>query len=66
MEIRSVEIDFDNNILKINGEEVIDRPVIATLPGTDGWNLKKLFNPRLSTGDPEECARLEVSYSESQ
>lgn len=36
MEIRSVEIDFDNNILKINGEEVIDRPVIATLPGTDG------------------------------
>lgn len=65
MEIRSIEIDFDKNVLKINGEYFTDRPVIATLPGSDGWDLKKLFNPRLSTGSPEECDKLEISYTRS-
>lgn len=43
-EIRSLEVDIDNGILKINGEEVKDA-IIVTLPGPDGWPLRRLFNP---------------------
>ena len=62
MEIRSLEVDFDRNILKINGESVIKRPVNVTLPGPEGWPLGKLFNAVLATGNPEECDKLKVAY----
>lgn len=61
-EIRSIEIDFDNNILKVNGNSLTDRPVIVYLPGPDGWSIKKVFNIELASGGPEGCDRLEVTY----
>lgn len=63
MEMTSLEIDFDNNILKINGKEITDVPVIVTLPGlTENLPYRKLFNSNLATGKQEECDRLEVFY----
>lgn len=65
MEIRSLEIDFDTNVLKINGKEVRDFPVIVTLPGLKGYPFRKLFNPELAVGKKEECNTLEIRYSEN-
>lgn len=63
MEIRSLEIDFDNNILKINGEQIKTVPVIVTLPGEyRKYPISKLFNAELSTGNREECDRIEIDY----
>ena len=44
MEIRSIKIDFDEDILEINGKKA-EKPVIVTLPGPDGWPIQKMFNP---------------------
>lgn len=62
IEIRAIKIDFRENILEINGEKIIDRPVSVTFPGPDGWPLIKLFNAHLATGRPEECDRIKVNY----
>ncbi len=43
MEIRSIAIDFDNNVLEINGEQY-KKKTIVNLPASDGWKLRKLFN----------------------
>ena len=42
--IRSLELDFDKEILKINGQEVKERIVIVSLPGPEGYKYKKAFN----------------------
>lgn len=63
MEIRKLEIDFDNNVLKINGNQIKNRPVIASLPGPDGFMIRKLFNSVFATGSKNECDKLEVHYS---
>ena len=44
MEIRSIRIDFDKDTLEINGKKV-EKPVIVTILGPDGWPIQKLFNP---------------------
>lgn len=44
MEIRSIKIDFDKDILEVNGKKV-EKPVTVTFPGPDGWPIQKLFNP---------------------
>ncbi len=62
-EIRAIEIDFDKNILKINGADILNLPIIVTLPGSDGWPLKKLFNPELASGKQEECGKIEVAVT---
>lgn len=62
MEIRTLEINFDRNVLKINGNLISDKAIIVTLPGPEGWKLSKLFNPELQTGAQEECDRLDVHY----
>lgn len=36
MEIRSLEIDFDAGILKINGEKFTEKPIMVLFPGPDG------------------------------
>lgn len=64
MEIRSLEIDFDRDILKINGEQIKEAPVIVSLPGPEGFKYHKLFNSELATGNPEECNKLDVCYAE--
>ena len=65
MEIRKLEIDFDESKLKINGEEYKERPLILTLPGADGWPLYKLFNESLCKGNPEECDRLKICFDKA-
>lgn len=63
MEIRKLEIDFDSQILRINGEVFAEKPVIVTLPGPDGWPLKVLINPE-EVVDPKEYLSLTVSCEE--
>lgn len=63
MEIRKLEIDFDKQILRINGEEFTDKPVIVALPGPDDWPLAMLINPEKAT-DPKEHVFLSVSYKD--
>lgn len=46
--IRSLEADFDRGVLKINGKEVTE-PTLVYVPGPDGWELSRLFNPDPST-----------------
>lgn len=64
MEIRNVEIDFDREILKINNKQITDRPVIVELPGPEGWELKKVYNPELATGNSKECDIIKITYVE--
>lgn len=65
MRIRSLEIDLDKNILKINGKENKEIPVIVTLPRSGSYRFAKLFNQELATGKKEECDKLEVNYIEA-
>jgi len=57
MNIRSIHIDFDKNILEINGNSV-KKKTVAYLPRDDGWEISKLFKPDNST---EECDRIRVT-----
>jgi len=41
--IRSLEIDFDRDVLKVNGKEVTEQTLVY-LPGPNGWELSRLFN----------------------
>lgn len=62
--IRSIEIDFDRNILKINGQEVKDETILVTLPGAGGYKYKKLFNMK-NEQTPGSGGRIEVCYYEA-
>lgn len=42
--IRSLEIDLDKEILKINGQKVTDESILVALPGPEGYRYKKAFN----------------------
>lgn len=55
--IRSIYIDFDENILEINGFPIKKKTVVY-LSRNDGWEISKLFNPDNST---EECDRIRVT-----
>ncbi|WP_270427576.1 hypothetical protein [Blautia massiliensis (ex Durand et al. 2017)] len=60
MEIRSIRIDFDKDILKINGKKV-KKSVIVTLPGPDGWPIQKMFNSEIKPY--EEYGRITVAIN---
>lgn len=63
MEIRSIKIDFDNNILEINGKPY-KKKTIVNLPSSDGWKLKKLFNgDENNFNEKSDC--LEVNFVSS-
>lgn len=62
MEINKFEVDINAGILKINGKDYKERPIVVTLPGPEGWPQAKLFNAEKATGIPGECAELTVSY----
>lgn len=62
LEIRALEIDFDRQVLKINGEPVT-KPVLVTLPGEEGWPLRLLFNHECQYVFKGKCDELEVIYS---
>lgn len=67
MEIRSLEVDFDKGILRVNGNAITDRPVVVTLPGPeDRFPYQKLFNPELATGHKEECDKITVTYERGE
>jgi hypothetical protein len=54
VEIQSLEIDFEKDILKINGVKV-KTPTVVELPGEGGWNSAKLFNSEIATGELCDC-----------
>ena len=56
--IRTLVIDIDKGILKVNGQNVKET-VIVTLPGPDGWPLQRMFNPKSDV--LEECTRINVT-----
>lgn len=60
MEIRSIKIDFDNDILEINGKKY-NRPAIVTLPSDGGWNIHKMFTADNKAVPKEECDRIELT-----
>lgn len=63
MNIRSLEIDLDKEILKINGKEFKETPIIVTLPGPEeNFPYKMLFNNESASGQKEECDSLLVMY----
>ena len=64
MEIRTLEIDFDRSVLKINGKDYTDRKVGVSLPGEGGWPLELLFNPDQPPYPREEHDRLMISYED--
>lgn len=67
MEIRSLEIDFDRKLLKINGERIKDIPVMVTLPGSENrFPYRQIMNCELATGNKEECDRLTVTYEKGK
>lgn len=65
MEIRSIRIDFDKDILEINGKKV-EKSVIVTLPGPDGWPIQKIFNPEGYISERSKQIKVTVSDSESE
>lgn len=66
MEIRSLEIDIEKKILKINGKPFTKKAVIVNLPGLDEWSLSFLVNEQFASGIPEECAELTVTFNSKQ
>lgn len=60
MEIRSIKIDFDKDILEIN-EKKVEKPVIVTLPGPDGWPIQKMFNPVIKPYEEHGCITVTIN-----
>lgn len=60
MEIRQLEIDLDKRILKINGEDFLEKPIVVNLPGPEGWPLSMLANTEKATGNPKDYVELTV------
>lgn len=63
MEIRSIGIDFDKDTLESNGKKV-EKPVIVTLPGLDGWPIQKLFNSEGYIPERDKLLKVIVSDNE--
>ena len=62
MEVRKLEIDFDEQILRINGTDFLENAIVVTLPGPEGWPLSMLLNSEKLA--PEKCAKLTVLFEE--
>ena len=60
MEIRSLRIDFDNDVLEVNGKKY-DRPAIIKLPSEGGWKISKLFSIGNEPVPREECDVFDLS-----
>lgn len=60
LDIHSIHIDFDKNVLEINGEPY-KKETIVILPEKDGWTRKKLFFSDKPVSK-EKCDCLEVRY----
>ena len=62
MEICSIRIDFDKDILEVNGKKV-EKPVTVALPEPDGWPIQKMFNPEVKPYEEYGRINIEVSIS---
>lgn len=62
IEIRQLEVDFDKQLLKINGKIFFEKAIIVILPGPEGWPLSMLLNSEKLT--PEESLKLTVTFEE--
>lgn len=60
MKIYSIEIDFNRNILKVNGKD-IEEAVVVSLLDSNGWPVEKLFNP--GAWNPEERNKIDIQIS---
>ena len=60
MEIRSLHVDFDKDILEINGKPY-ERPTIVSLPHVGGWKRRKGFNFAPTEMPKDYYDRLDVS-----
>ena len=58
--IRSLEIDFDRDVLNVNGKEVTEQTLVY-LPGPNGWELSRLFNPDPSIRGAKSVIKVTVS-----
>lgn len=58
--IRSLEIDFDRDVLKVNDKEVTEQTLVY-LPGPNGWELSRLFNPDPSVRGAKSVIKVTVS-----
>lgn len=66
IEIKKLEVDFDKGILRVNGKELKESPVIVTLPGPEEcFPYRKLFNSELMNSHREECDRLTVTFKKA-
>lgn len=63
IEIRKLVVDFEAGILKINGNDSKEEPVVVTLPGPEGWPISKLFNAEIPMEIPGECNKLSITYT---
>lgn len=62
MEICSIRIDFDKDILEVNGKKV-EKPVTVALPEPDGWPIQKMFNPEVKPY--EEYGRINIEVDKT-
>ena len=58
--IRSLEVDFDRDVLKVNGKEATEQ-ILVYLPGPNGWELSRLFNPDPSVRGAKLVIKVTVS-----
>lgn len=65
MEIRSIKINFDKDILEINGKKV-EKPVIVTLPGPYGWPIQKLFNSENNMLERSKQIKITLDDNENE
>lgn len=64
MEIRSLKVDFDNNILEINGKPYKKKTTVL-LPASEGWKFSKLFNGN-ENNSGEKSDRLEIELMDQE
>ena len=64
MEIRSIHIDLDNDVLEINGKPY-KKKTIVSLPASDGWKFRKVFNGNENNAE-EKSDCLIVSFMEGE
>ena len=64
MEIRSIHIDFDQNILEINGEPC-KKPMVVYLPSdSPDWETSKVFGLQ-ENQVPESYDRIKVAFEDA-
>jgi hypothetical protein len=56
-DIHSIEIDYRNGALSVNGVQIKDAVIVA-IPNREGWNRSKLFNPENASAPVTATVRI--------